>query len=193
MKKIMVSAMVATATLAASAFAGEMTKYDSDDTVGVTSSVTFPAHSSPNRIIGLLSKTGTSTGYITIFARENVTNNPAVVTNTVAISGTNVGVAVTSAFTAGDRVAIQYADGTVSNDTVGFVTAGSIVSLTTPLVKALAAGDKIYKLSQQGSIYTAATALNLAGDALFVSPTDSPLWVNLVGTNANYLTVTTQW
>ena len=139
------------------------------------------------RIKSILAKSGDAAGEVQIFARSG--NRAAPTSNSTngaqVINVSNAG----NVFTTNDYVAYVHANSSVDYTTVSANSTGT-VTLAAGISSAGASGDYLYELSKQGVQLIATTALNLAGDSLFVSPSDSPVRVLNTGTNATYLTVT---
>jgi Tfp pilus assembly protein FimT len=100
-------------------------------------------------------------------------------------------------FTNGDYVVYAHVDGTTHQTTVSDATTNT-VTLAAGLTQAGASGDYLYEVTQQGQILVGLLGtgvgtndvLNLSGEALFATPSASPLYVVLDGTAACVLQVT---
>jgi hypothetical protein len=188
MKKI--ALFVCAALVAGVSFAGSLeSKYDAD--ANTTSAVVFgPAANGGQTIVKAVSAVSTGTAAtVKFYARTGSKAAPsATPTNAaVVIYVANTG----NIFTTNDLVAYVHADGSVDYTTVSANTA-TTVTLAAGITSAGASGDNLYELSLQGQRNLGAAAVDIAGDAIFVTPSDSPLRVLNDGTGGNSLTVTVQ-
>lgn len=185
-KKII--AMIAMFAVASGAYAQRLqTKYDADvNGASGATAVVFGPGTGQSVVKSILAKSGTATADLAIYAR---TGSPS----TLAVAATNAQrVVYFPSVTSNAFVVVDYGDGNVSAHTLSAVTASN-VTLATGLSQAAVANQaKLYSLNKQGSLYIANTAFNESGDALFVTPSDSPLYINCSGITNNYLTVTVQ-
>ncbi|NCC35292.1 MAG: hypothetical protein EOM24_25265 [Chloroflexia bacterium] len=188
MKKniMIIAALVAVAASVAQAQLLQ-SKYDADvDGASTATKVDFAPASGPLVVKSIIAKSGTATADLALYARNG---SPS----TLAVDATNAQeIVYFPGFTSNQYVVVSYGNGNVSWHELSAVTASN-VTLASGLTEAATAGKaKLYGMTQQGSIYIANTAFNEAGDALFVTPADSPLRVACSGVTNNYLTVTVQ-
>jgi hypothetical protein len=189
MKKI-VSLIVVGVFAVGTAFAGSLeSKYDAD--AHAASAVVFgPAKNGGQTVVKFVSAVSTgAAATVKFYARSGSKAAPtALATNgAVVVSVANTG----NIYTTNDLVAYVFADGVVHYTTVAGNNA-TTVTLAAGLPQAGSEGDFLYELSLQGQRNLGAAAIDVAGDAVFVTPSDSPLRVLNDGTGGNSLTVTVQ-
>ena len=184
MKKLIVM-LTALVVVAVSAQAGLQSKYNSGEATGVD--VNFGPADGPLVVKSILaSSSGDTSTYITLYGRtgsgENLTVAATITQTVVYVDNAD------SQFAGSDIVVISYNDGAVGDDIVASVTTTNI-TLTTGLTQAATVDTRIYEVAAQGKIVIGTTAFNESGDALFATPSDSPLRAVMAGTNTA-LTVT---
>jgi hypothetical protein len=164
-------------------------KYSSTS-AGATIAVTFGSDpGAQQEVTAILAKSDKPTAAVKLYARGGGGKqaiNVASTSGAQVVYFANASLAVNT----NDTVVYQHSDGTLLATTVasGVTTGG--VTLTTGLTKAGTTEDTICEVTQAGEISVGTTALNAAGQVLFVAPANSPLYVTLdSGTNAA-LTVT---
>lgn len=186
MKKLFV--MAAVMAVAASAFAQTLqSKYDSDvDGASTATKVDFSQGTGPTLVKSILAKSGTSTAALAIYARYG---SPSV----LSVDATNGQKTVYfPSVSSNAYCVVSYGNGNTSWDTFSAVSSSNVTLVTGLTEAATADKAKLYIMTQQGSIYIANTAFNESGDAIFATPSDSPLRVACDGITNNYLTVTVQ-
>lgn len=188
MKKI--ALIVCAALVAGVSFAGSLeSKYDAD--ASAVSAVVFgPAANGGQLVVKAMSAVSTGTAAtVKYYARTGSKVAPTVAPtngNTVILVANTDNVLTTN-----DLVAYVHKGGAVDYTTVSANSATS-VTLAAGITEDGAEGDYIYELSLQGQRNLGAAAVDIAGDAIFATPSDSPLRVLNDGTGGNSLTVTVQ-
>jgi hypothetical protein len=152
--------------------------------------VNFGAIDGPRILKNVSVETGATAKKVLFYAR---TGSPVLPT---ALTTTNATAAQTSvAITNGDVVIYQHANGVCDYLTVASATTANIYFTSAPSA-AWASGDVIYELAQIGSMSIGVTngdgvaILNTSGDALIVTPNDSPLSVFVDSSTNSYLSAT---
>jgi hypothetical protein len=188
--KMRLLAVVGTLVLAAGlVMAGEETKYSTSSTA-TSPALTFGPNVSGKTVVTAVSaSTDVTLGAVKFFARDSKYLPTTVATNgATLIRIVNTGIAVTNA----DKVVYMHASGVCDYTTISSATTTS-ATLTAGISVAGAAGDALYKITQAGQIVVGANAtavgtnalLNLAGECIFATPGDSPLYVTVdSGTNS---------
>lgn len=188
MKKIL--AITALVAVAGVSFAAALqSKYDAD--ANTTSSVVFgPAGNGGQLVVKSVSAVSTGTSatvkfYVRTGSKLAPTANATNGAQVIYISNTG------NVITTNDLVAYVHADGSVDYTTASANTASN-VTLAAGISSAGASGDYLYELALGGQRNLGAAAVDITGDAVFATPTDSPLRVLNDGTGGNSLTVTVQ-
>lgn len=159
---------------------------DSKLATGSTSAaLTFGPSSGQTVVKSLYADSDKAGSVVKLYARSgnkliptaNATNGATV----IAIAGTTL--------TTNDVVVYAHANGVL--DTTTIVTAtSSNATLAAAITVAGSAGDVLYEVSQQGQISVGSNTVSTAGEAVFATPGDSPLYCVLDGTSAAKLQVT---
>ena len=162
----------------------------------VTGSVTFGPSPKHTAVTGIFATSDLAAGTITLYARGSVNK----VQPTVA--ATNGATVITFAntsqsYTNADHVVYVHSDGTLNSTTLSAGTTSN-VTLTAGLAKAGTTDDYLYRLESFAVITvnenTGGTGtndtLNIAGDMIWVTKSDSPLKAVLTGTTITNLSVT---
>jgi hypothetical protein len=171
------------------------TKYAADATAA-GAAVNFKAKSEGWYVKAINAECGASDKDIKVYARKAQALNPQEVTVVVDATCTvvNTGLAINT----NDLLIVQHVNGTADYRTATTGTSASQIVLSAAPSVAFAAGMKIYEIEQIGNINMGITntsgvaSKDLAGDALIVTPKDSPLRVLVDGSTNNIVTVTAQ-
>ncbi len=188
------------AVCALSALAGE-TKYDGDydGTVTTSAAVLFgPNRSGQLKVVGLSATTDKEGGVVKFYARGGSAKRT--VAGAQAAAATHIGLTNTGmGLNTNDLVVIAHASGTVEYGTVSGPNTTTNITLSSGLTYALTTSDQVYEVTQQGLklVGLAGTGVgtndvcDLFG-TVFVTPSDSPLYVTLDGTSNTVLQVTVE-
>jgi hypothetical protein len=200
MTEIMLTALVVLALAAPAVFGDWQTKYatsgDADDPA-----VTFAPNPAGATVVkSIQAKVAGEDGTLSVYAGNGY---KAQILKGVASSGTNLTVAQSSAVTItnGDTVVVVGKDGYALYSAVNNCSTGTIY-LDTALGSAVTNGSYVYEVTLQGSIPFAgdrATVLgvtqvwmNVAGEALWATSGDSPLYIVAGSTTGATLQVTVE-
>jgi hypothetical protein len=176
----------------APAAAGESKYATVADGITTGPAITFaPLSSGQRTLTGINARTTGTSGIVNIYARGGAGRVPvtAAATNgAVVIPVSNTG----SVLTTNDVVTYVHASGRLLQTTISDCTATN-VTLASGLAEAGTTGDAIYELTQQYLIAIGTSPLNINGYSVFVSPSDSPIYLTLSGgTNTTTLGATAQ-
>lgn len=151
------------------------------------SAVSFGPGSHQTFIKNIWAKSDKAGSVLTFYTRSGAPVAPtAVATNgALIISVANTG----NVLTTNDVVQYVHANGLILQTTVASNT-DTTVTLATGLTQAGAAGDRIYELSSAAVFPVGAGTLSLQGDALWVSPANSPVYATLDSNTNGYLAIT---
>lgn len=186
----------AAASLIAGFFLGSAGEVDAQVTKFATATNTAEVVFAPNvygktEVSAILAKSDKTTAAVKLYAvggagkvkPQTAATNGAL---TILVSNPSAG------FGTNDVVVYVYANGAAPlKTTVASSTTGTVV-LASGLTQAGTTNDALYEVTQQGEISIGTTALNLAGDLVFATPGDSPLYVNADANTNIVLTVTTK-
>ncbi len=179
------------------ALADPVTKYDGAIGVATSSAaVTFAPSSGKIVVKSVSAASDKLASQVKFYARPSTVAKYAPLT-VPDISATVIHLSHTAALTNSDSVVYVHANGTVDYTTISSSANATNVTLASGISIAGAAGDYLYKVTQQGAIllgipgtgYGTNQTINLAGD-LFATPGDSPLYVVVDGTSNALLQVT---
>lgn len=177
--------MLLVALWTVAAFAAAETKFASGST---SAAVTFGPGTVLTQIKSAYATSDTAAGYLKIYARGGAGKRAPTATPTngaTVISILNTG----NAYTTNDIVAYVHANGTTDLRTVSENTTTNL-TLSSGISVAGAAGDYVYELTQQGQITVGSGNLATAGDYVFATPGDSPLYCVVNATNACAVQIT---
>lgn len=169
------------------------TKYATSATA-VDPAVTFGPQIGRTYVTAISASTDTPNGVAKFYVKSGKyapTETPGATATNILI--TNTGIVVTNS----DKVVYVHANGTVAYRTISLASATNVI-LSSALVVTGASGDYLYEVTQGGqmAVGTSATGpgtntvVNVSGDALFVTPADSPLYVTLDSDTNTTLQVT---